>query len=380
MNDSLAAQTTPPLASPAVAAPVSTATQSVSLPGETVGVFYGQLSGLLKAGMPLPGALRTLSTEAGRPQFRAALERAAVVIEKGGTPEEAFRAEDRELGGILGRVAGASAAAGQLPGLLAELSAWTLHQDRIRRKIADALLYPYAVLLLSCVIGLSFITLAQAFHLFQEAGGDLGPVTSDGGQFLFPYFPTWAAQAFIGCVLAACLLPAALSALGRVNPAVRCWREELLIGLPVFGSVCRPLALSRFCGCVSILMKSGRPYHESVAAAGPLTGFAPYAEAAERAAEKLRAGGSLAEVWNSPRLFPASLRFVLASAEVRGDVPEAFGQMSELYQVEAEGRGRIVAVLAPPVFLMGVGLVISVMLCGLLNPLIRMLEIWSSFQ
>jgi type IV pilus assembly protein PilC len=375
MNESVAAQPhslTTVSAAPPSAVPLS----ATPLPGQTVGVFYGQLAGLLKAGMPLPNALRTLSSEAGRPQFRAALERAAAAIEKGSSPEDAFRGEDRELGGILGRVAGASAAAGQLPGLLAELSAWTLNQDRIRRKIADALLYPYSVLILACILGLTFLTLAQVFNLFQGMGVDeWGTVNSAAGQFLFPYFPPQAAQAFIGCVLAACgFLPLA-GVLGRINPDVRRWRERLMIRLPVVSSVCRPLALSRFCGCVAILMKSGRPYHEAVAAAGPLTGYAPYVDAAYSASEKLRAGAPHADAWANPRLFPASMRFILASAEARGDLPDAFAQLSELYQVEAEGRGRIITVLAPPVFLVGVGVVVSVMLFGLLNPLIRIMEV-----
>ena len=382
MNDAFAADSAPLTPNtPAIVgdtASVSNPARSVVLPGEIVGVFYGQLSGLLKSGMPLPNALRTLSNEASSGKFRAALERAATAIDRGSTPEEAFRAEEQELGGVLGRVTAATAATGELPTLLAELSAWTLNQDRIQRKITDALMYPYSVLVLACVLGMVFFSVAKAFNIYDGVG-EFGSEWGFGSQaspqqFLFPYFSPEAAQLFIGAVLTACLIVPVTSLLGRLSATARRWREGVMVRLPVVSSVCRPLALSRFCGCVALLLKAGRPYHEAVAAAGPLTGFAPYAEAAEQAAEKLRAGATHSEAWANARLFPASLRYVLESAEVRGDLPKAFAQLSELYQIEAEGRGRIVTVLAPPVFLVGVGLVISVMLFGFLNPLLRIME------
>jgi type II secretory pathway component PulF len=178
----------------------------------------------------------------------------------------------------------------------------------------------------------------------------------------------------IGCVFAACLFFPMLNLLSKWIGALRRLRETLLVRLPVAGAICRPLALSRLCGAIAILMKAGRPFHEAVAAAGPLTGYTPYADAAQRAAEQLKAGANQADAFTGVRLFPASFRFILASAQQRGDIPEAFAQLSELYQAESEGRGRIVALLAPPAFLILVGCVIGVAMFGILNPLIMIME------
>ena len=106
----------------AAAAPVVPAA-STPLASETLALFYGQLAGLLKAGMPLPQALRTLSAEAGSPRFREALERAATAVENGAPPQAAFAAEEATLGGMLGRVAAASAASGRLAQY--EVRSWT---------------------------------------------------------------------------------------------------------------------------------------------------------------------------------------------------------------------------------------------------------------
>ncbi|MCY3023844.1 MAG: type II secretion system F family protein [Planctomycetota bacterium] len=341
---------------------------------QTLGVFYGQLAGLLKAGMPLPQALRTLATEAGSARFREAAERAATAIEQGAAPEAAFAAEEAQLGGLLGRVAGAAAASGRLPTLLAELSAWTLTQDRIHRRIADALMYPYTVLLFASLLCLVMMVVASHWGL------------RDIWVEFDNYSPRKLSSPSVSEVLAWCgivgtcalTLSVPLTALlARLSPGVRRMRERFLVYMPVVGAVTRPLALSRLCGSAAVLLKADVPYHDAVVAGGELSGFAPYREAARKAAETLKAGGPQTEAWGDKRLFPASLRFILASAEKRGDVPAAFAELAELYRVEAEGRGRVVAVLAPPACLVGVGVVIALFINGMLEPLIRAIQVMS---
>lgn len=148
----------------------------------------------------------------------------------------------------------------------------------------------------------------------------------------------------------------------------------MLIYLPVARSLCRPLALARFCGAVSLLMKSGVSYHTAVAAAGALTGFNPYAKAARETARILEQGQSSGEAWAATPLFPPALRFILRSAEAAGGVPGAFGELAALYQAEAEGRSRIVAVLAPPACMILTGGIVSALLYGILAPLIKVLQ------
>ena len=344
-----------------------------ALPAQTVGIFYGQLSGLLRAGMPLPNALKTLARDSEAPKFRAALERAAGAMERGESAELAFRGEAGELGGILGQVMAASAATEKLPALLAELSSWTLIQDRIRRQISDALIYPYSVLTLSCIISLVMLAFGR-WAAEMPAEMDLGE-PSKLQAFLFPHLPAEFAAVFIGAILVACMFFPISRWLSGRHAGLRRWREALLIKLPGFGAVARPLALSRLCGCIAILMKAGRPYHDAVAAAGSLTGFSSYEDAARDAAEKLQSGGMQSDVWTDIRLFPASFRFILNAAQQRGDIPEAYSQLSELYRAEAEARARIVAVVAPPAFLILVGVIVGVMLLSVLGPLVRVLDV-----
>ena len=338
---------------------------------QTAGVFYGQLSGLLKAGMPMPQALRTLAVESASARFREAMERVAAATENGASPEEAFKAEEKALGAMLGRVTASAASTGKLPALLSELSAWTLLQDRLRRQIVDVLTYPFTVLILASALALAFTIYANRSMAFFDMFKELN-LNDEYMQYTRMMI---AVAIIIGVIFGFSLLLPMLYFLSRVSAFIRRIYERLLIYLPVAGSICRPLALSRFCGSVAILMKAGVAYHEAVAAAGALSGFEPYARAAEEAAQRLQAGVRQAAAWANSRLFPPSFHFILASAEARGDVPEAFAELAELYRVEAEARGRVVAVLAPPACLVAVGVVVGLMLYGSLGPLSELMSI-----
>ena len=334
---------------------------------DVAAMFFGQLSGLLKAGMPLPQALQTLAAEADSPKFRAAINRAAAAIESGMAPEDAFAAEEAALGGMLARVSAASAASGQLAPLLSELSAWTLTQERIRRRMVDALAYPFIVMWLASAI--CVVLMVALYYTGVDLRNEVIEVAGDAGDRMLPDI-SFTICALIFMVLSILSL---LSLFGRFSLKVKHARERLQLKLPILRAVYRSLALARFCGGVSLLMKAGVPFHSAVAASGELSGSQPYAAAAREAARILESGGSQTKAFSDIRLFPASLRFILASAEQRGDIPGAFAELAQIYEIEAEARGRIIVVLAPPACFIAVGAIISLFVYGVFKPVVEIM-------
>jgi type IV pilus assembly protein PilC len=338
--------------------------------GELVGVFYGQLSGLLKAGMPMPNALRVLANESRSPRFRLALERAAEDIENGTSPGDAFKKEQAELGGMLGRISAGAALSNQLPSMLSELSQWTLQQERLRRRLVDALTYPLIVLFCAALLNIAIqvclndpdISSAQLFKS-MDLGSTYGVST-----------PTILANtASVTCLLLV-LSVVGLKIFSSSSRAVHRACGDVCLRLPLIGAVARPLALCRFCGAVSILTKSGTPFPDAIEAGGTLTGFNAYERASLKAAERLRNGEDVSELWHDGALFPQSMRFIVASSVERGDTPQAFAELADLYRVEIEGRGRLISLLVPPSCLLVVGAIVALTIWGILYPLTKVME------
>jgi type II secretory pathway component PulF len=169
-------------------------------------------------------------------------------------------------------------------------------------------------------------------------------------------------------------LVAMAKVLALVCGSVRRAIQEFCIRAPLFRTICRPMALTQFCSSVALLMKAGVPYHESVAAAGPLSGFWPFERAATKAAELLEKGQPQSEAWQCIRLFPANLRFLTQCGAQRGEIPESFEELARLYETEALGRTRLMATVISPLCLLLLGAIALLMMGGMLWPYFSIIE------
>ena len=340
--------------------------------GKHAAMAYGQLSELLAAGMPLPDALRTLAEDAEGRKLPDALERVADDLERGASAEEAFLREEPALGGMLTRVAAASEGSGKLPELLRELSHWSLAQDRIRRQIREALSYPLLVLFLTSALLLgTTVGIGDTIDKFDHS---INTFDDNAMQRLWFFHVCFQIIAWIGLLVP--LLWACSGLLAGVVRRVSRIRESLALRLPMVRAVARPVALTRFCYSVALLTKAGVPFHEAVVAAGKLSGFWPYEKEAARIAKRLASGVSLETVWEAYWLFPGTVRYLVGIGAKRGSIPQAFEELGKLFEVEAEGRARLIALLLPPLCLVVLGaMIISFFALGML-PMLHIMEFW----
>ena len=339
--------------------------------GEHAALAYGQLAELLKAGMPLPDALRTLSEDAQNWKLQASFDRVADEMERGTPAEEAFHGEEPALGGMLTRIAASTAGTGKLPELLHELSRWTLVQDRIRRQIREAVGYPMLVLFLAS--GLFLVTgwgMGDAVARFNESWDYTDTTTQLWMEFFHLLFLMIAWTGLLIPVLWACS-----NRYSGVFQRFSRLQESLALRLPLIRSVARPLALSRFCSSVALLTKADVPFHDAVMAAGKLSDFWPYEKEATAIARQLSSGAAPEAVWEKLWLFPGTVRFMIAVGVQRGDMSRAFEQLARLFEIEAEGRGRLVALLLPPICLLALGVLVAVFLALAVLPLYSLLQV-----
>lgn len=113
--------------------------------------FNHQLAGMLKAGVPLEGALKEVARTAGSPQVRNELE----LLEKDLAAGTSLRValEERAFPELFKRVLQAGADSGDLPGLLLMLAGHYERVSALRSRLATFMVYP--LILLACCVLLS---------------------------------------------------------------------------------------------------------------------------------------------------------------------------------------------------------------------------------
>lgn len=323
--------------------------------------LYRELSSLLRAGLPLSRALELLIESPEQRGTRAELAGIRDRIREGASPSAALGATG-VLSGFETAVIEAGQRAGALDGSLDRLAGFLEEQRRIRERVQSALLYPALIGVLAtgvAVFMLGFM-LPGFVRLWEDARIPLPAVT--------------VAVMTLGRVLLYGVLPALAAggagiwlAVRRRNPAVRARAERALFRLPVAGATWTALVSMRFARTLALLLDGGVPLLEALAMAGRATGSVWIGGLAEREADTVRHGGSLADALRRiPPLGPSLAGWVQAG--------EASGELSRLLESAAVRNQelwdrrltRAMALLEPLLIVLLGGMVLLVALAILL--------------
>jgi type II secretory pathway component PulF len=290
--------------------------------------FYDKMSQLQRAGVPLREALSLATAGVDDPAARKGLRLSQAAIDQGSTLTEALSRAPALFSPLERALCSAGEVHGRLDKSFAELADLFRLQDRTRRALLSALVYPAFLLALSLVLP----NLPIAFSSGASAYGK--SVLHGAAQLLVP-----AGLALIG-----------LRLLGAVAPASV---DALVLGLPVLGASLRRMALSRFCRALAALLGAGVEVKDALGlAVSTLSNrhLVRQAEASLRAFTSAGAGAgkvTLAGALTEGGAFPAELCESVAIGERAGSLTETLERAAESYEDEAQARLQVLVRMLP---------------------------------
>ena len=220
-----------------------------------IAVFTRQLATLLKAGIPLAESMAALAEQVENPKLRRVLGDIRQQINEGGSLAGALGKHPTVFETLYVNMVSAGEAAGNLDAVLTRLADFQDAQISLKNKVSAAMTYPVIML----VIGAGIIAL-----LMVTVVPNLTRIFADTGQAL-----PWNTQLLIFMSTVAAdwwflLLPA----LGLGIWMFRRWKGSLTgkpawdafsLRMPVFGSLVRMIAVSRFSKTLGTMLQSGVP-------------------------------------------------------------------------------------------------------------------------
>ena len=320
-----------------------------ALPARDLARLPRTLATLLGAGFAVPAALAFCADETQAPRPRRILTRMRGVLEEGGTLEAAMEAEGAAFPEAVRAVIGLGERANRLAETAAAAADRIAAEERIRRELRGALLYPMIL------AGMSVLVLALLVFFLAPT---LLPVFASTGQ------PPPRVLAALDGVRTLLLRdwPAVLVALGLgagalwlVRGRLRRGMQALVLRLPFAGGWVRQRESARLVGTLRLLIASGAPLDlalRSAAAATPHPRYARLLRETEGAvASGAPLGASLAE---GGLLDPMALALLRAGEEA--DALPATLAAAEAALTEA-GTARLSAALKllAPVLTLAIG-------------------------
>jgi general secretion pathway protein F len=327
-----------------------------------------QLATLLSSGLPLMDSLTVLVEQEEAQALKSALSSVRDAVREGASLAEALKANPKAFSQLYINMVSAGEASGTLEITLDRLADFLDEQVRFRGKFAAALAYPAIMtvvgvgvlfflfsFVLPRVVGmfedmkqqLPFMTLALLWlvRVISSAWWAILIAIGGGAYYLRRYFATAEGKARL---------------------------DAWVLRLPVFGTLIRMIAVSRFTRTLGTLLQSGVPTLMALDIVKSVVGNTVLADAIHKARENVREGESIADPLRRSGLFPPVVIQMVAVGEKSGELEKMLLKISDSFDRTVETRITALMSLLEPIIILVMGLVVGFIVVAIMLPILQM--------
>ena len=330
-----------------------------------------QLSTLVGAGVPLVGALQSVTTQVDDPESRQILVDLQEAVRGGATLARAVESHPGTFPNLYSSMVRAGEESGTLPLSLSRLADHLEGQARTRNRVRSALTYPLLMAVVAALVVVFLLTFVvpKIVGIFSHLGQALPLPT----RILIGVTDVLAASWW------ALLLLAAGAVLGTrkylsTERGIKA-RDSLLLRLPLLGRLELLSALSRFARTLSTLISGGIPVDRALRIVAPVVGNAVITERISASADRVVEGATLSESLRPHPEIPPTLVQMVAVGEESGTLGDLLFRAADAMDEETNARlSRLLALLEPLIILV-MGTVVAFIVVSVLLPLLDISQI-----
>lgn len=314
------------------------------LPMLMLSEFNRELGDMLGAGVTLVRAFTILSQEETRkPKERAVLTSVLKLIRQGEAVSDAMEQQNGAFPLLMVNMYRAAETSGKLADTAKRLAVHYEKEHQLNIKIRGATIYPKILTGLVFVVLIFIMTfilpqLTDMFDTLEEL-----PMPT---RILFG-ISGFVGRNWKGIIPVAVVAVVILLMLGRM-PAVRVWRDQMKLKIPVIGRLLMVIYTARFARNLSSLYSSGIPIITAMQISRKTIGNSYIERQFDAAIGCLRAGGSLSEALEKIKGFRKKLPSVVRVGEESGDLVQMLDAMADSFDYESEmAVSRLISYLEP---------------------------------
>ncbi|MBI3321255.1 MAG: type II secretion system F family protein [Candidatus Omnitrophica bacterium] len=330
-----------------------------------------QLATLVKAGMPLLRALRTVSDQLDPGPLRDVFGVIATDVESGVKLSEALSSHPTWFPTFYVNMVRAGEIGGLLDEILKRLAELLEKQARLRERVKSALMYPAFVMV--AAVGILIVLMAFVVPTF------LGMFTELGSALPLP------TRILVGmCTMIrqwwwmVLLMLVGMGLLFRTwlhTPMGRRLLDQAMLHAPVFGSLVERLLISRFARTLGTLITSGVPILSALETVRATVTNVVIDAALQDVERSLKVGESLARPMELSGVFPPLVTRMVALGEETGQLDRMLMQVADNYEEEVEVQLAGLAQLLEPLLIVFVGGVVGFIVIAMFLPLMSLTKL-----
>jgi len=328
-------------------------------------IFTHQLATLLRAGVRLSIALKTLSNQTRNKYLALVVTQLQADIEQSSSLSQAMARHPGVFSKVYTAIVEASEESGSLAETLSVLSKQLKARASVNARVRAALTYPVFLLAVSAVVVtvLTSFVIPKFIKLFVDVNQALPLPTKILVGATNAVKDFWWAGLLILVVGALILLTALRDR--RIRKLVDGW----LLKVPVLGPLNRKLQLARFTRTLGSLLNGGVRIVAAINTTKGTTANRAFAAEIAQVEEAILKGVTLTRAIESQKYFTEVAANMIAVGEDTGTLPEMLLEVADMYDQECEAAIGSMTDLLGPVMIVLLGLIIGFVVLAILLPI-----------
>ncbi len=328
-------------------------------------VFTRQFAVMIDAGLPLVQALDIIGSQADNPAFRTVLLAVKGRVEAGSTFADALAEHPKVFDELFVQLVRAGEIGGILDTILNRLGAYLEKNDKLKRRLKGAMVYPSIVL--TVALGVTVVLLVFVTPTFEKMFKDFGGAMPAPTQFLIdishgvrnqgPY----AVAVIIGLIFA-------FRAFVR-NPKGRKAWDSFVLKLPVFGPLVRKVAVARFTRTLGTLLSSGVPILDGLEIVAKSAGNRTVENAILYVRARISEGKNIAGPLADTNVFPPMVVQMIGVGEATGAMDAMLNKIADFYDDEVDVAISALTSMIEPLLMVFLGGVVGGFLVAMYLPI-----------
>jgi type IV pilus assembly protein PilC len=346
---------------------------SIKIPGlgsrvtlRDLSVFSRQFATMTASGMSLLRSLAILEEQTTSAGLKRAVGEVRTDVAAGVSLSSALAKHEKTFPRLMVAMIRAGEAGGMIDGALEQIAENFEKDATLRGKIKGALTYPAIVLAFTFILiaGVLIFIVPIFQKMFASLGGELPAVTQalvDASNNMYWFGPLFLIVTIGGTTV--------LRREMRAREPLRLAVDRLKLRLPVFGSLLRKLAMSRFSRNLGTLLGVGVPVMQALAVVGETTGNEVINRAMKDVSAAVRDGQPMSSALRNHDIFPEMVTQMIEVGEESGQISQMLDKIADFYDREVDSAAESLTASIEPLMVLFMGAIVGGMVICLYMPM-----------
>jgi type IV pilus assembly protein PilC len=314
-------------------------------------VFTRQFSVMIDAGLPLVQGLEIIATQADNHEFRRVLMDVKLRVESGSTFADALSQHPKVFDELFTQLVRAGEIGGILDTILQRLGAYIEKNEKLKRRVKGAMVYPSIVLVVA--VGVTLVMLMFVTPTFEKMFKDFGGAMPAPTQFLIDisHFLTGYWYFVFGIPVAAFI---AWRAWVSTERGRRQW-DAFILKLPVIGPLIRKIAVARFTRTLGTMLSSGVPILDALEIVAKSAGNKTIERAILTVRARIAEGTNIAGPLAETKVSPPMVVQMIGVGEATGAMDQMLNKIADFYDDEVDVAVAALTSMIEPIMMVFLG-------------------------